>query len=1070
MANSCASCGHENAAEARFCNQCGQALESAPTGSEAERRYITVFFSDLSGYTAMSEQLDPEVVQRIMTRIFETARDIVDKYGGRIEKLLGDAVMAVFGDPVVHEDDAERAVRAVLELHAAVEELSPAVEPKIGRPIAMHTGINTGLVITSGAEFDNAVGDAINVAARLEDLSEPGEILLGPETAHAVAGVFSVEDHGSRALKGKSGPVPVTRVLGLASTRVEPSRKHGGFVGRHEEMGGLLAAVERMRDGESSVVSLRAEAGTGKTRLLAEFRGRLPDEVQWLEGRAYAYGENIPYAAVIDLLRRSIGIDEDDVPKVIETKLRAAVADLVGEVDVVYAPLARLFGLPLPEGVVLDRETYRRRLLDAVLAMTEALACRAPTVLAFQDLHWADPSTVHLIRDLIDRLETPVVVVANYRPEFSFGANGERVLDLAELSPRQTQALLTSLLDDRPPPDGLAEFIVSRTDGNPFFVEEIINSLLETDVLRVDGDGWNLVGGLDGVNLPTSIRGVIAARIDRLDERRRRVLREASVVGREFLYDVVAQVTTLTDELDPSLEDLQAADLIREKTPDPELEYFFKHALTQDVAYDGLLKVEREELHGRAAAAIEAQFAGRLEEVTETLAYHWSHSGNTDKAVEYLTAAGRKAMERFALQESEAHYERAYDMLAGLPEGDDRSCGIVALLLEWAFLAYYQARLHDLRRYLIEHQGAVDRVGDAEQQGMWMAWLGHASFAADGDYRHAMTLLDQALELGRRVDNTRVIAYAQAWRVFALWWLGRVDEAILAGREAQRLSAGLPSEPYVWFKSTCGVGLALVSQGDFVAARAIADELIASGERTGSARSKAMAVMVLAQLAYLTGDEPASAAAIRLSSESAGDPIYEHGPAASRLFALVLDGAAGEARRYHDDQYQRFVIGRHVRLLARFLELGDGVLLALEGRPGEGFAKVEAVAEAAAASGELLHEHYAYAVLALMYAEVAMTDAGVGDLVRNPRFAFGRGKRARKEAVSRLDDVLAHLDEWGIGGLRFNLEHAYARLLAHQGDGEGAGEHLKRAIAAVESAGDTAGFRAARRMLSDLGG
>ena len=279
MVNNCSNCGAENADKARFCNQCGNALD-IPTAAAAERRQITVLFSDLSGFTAISERLDPEDVQAITNRIFAAATEIVEKYWGRIDKFQGDAVMAVFGDPVAHEDDAERAVRAVIDLHDAVDQISPEVEPKIGRPITMHSGINSGLVVTGGVEFDNAVGDAINVAARLESLSQPGEILLGPETASLVAGIFDTDDHGSHELKGKSGPVPVTRVLGLAATRLEPSRRQAEFVGRHEELGIMLSAVERMRDGESSVVTVQAEAGAGKTRLFAEFQKRLPEEVQ----------------------------------------------------------------------------------------------------------------------------------------------------------------------------------------------------------------------------------------------------------------------------------------------------------------------------------------------------------------------------------------------------------------------------------------------------------------------------------------------------------------------------------------------------------------------------------------------------------------------------------------------------------------------------------------------------------------------------------------------------------------------------------------------------------------------
>ncbi len=295
--------------------------------SSGERRQITVVFSDLSGFTAMSENMDPEDVREIMAEIFSRATEIIERYSGRVDKLMGDAVMSVFGDPTSHEDDAGRAVRATMEIHRMVNELSPAYETRIGQPLRMHSGINTGLVVTSAGAFDSAdtgpLGDTINLAARLEDLSETGEILVGPETARLVGNVFDLEDYGAQDLKGKSGLVQVMKVVGFKADRKEPSRKQARFIGRHEELGILMAAVERVRDGEGSVLGIRAEAGTGKTRLLEEFRVRLSDVVQWLEGRAYPYGVNIPYAPLVDLISNAIGVREDDTQDSIAAKLQS---------------------------------------------------------------------------------------------------------------------------------------------------------------------------------------------------------------------------------------------------------------------------------------------------------------------------------------------------------------------------------------------------------------------------------------------------------------------------------------------------------------------------------------------------------------------------------------------------------------------------------------------------------------------------------------------------------------------------------------------------------------------------
>lgn len=1061
----CGNCGVENVAGAKFCSQCGHSLAGLQS-VESERRQITVFFSDLSGFTALSEQLDPEEVQKIVTGVFENATRLVEKYGGRIDKFQGDSVMGVLGDPVVHEDDAERAVRAVLELHAVVDELSPDIEPLIGRPIMMHTGINSGLVVTSGAEFDNAVGDAINVAARLESLSEPGEILIGPETAQLVEGIFDLEDHGTHVLKGKGEPVPVTRVRGYARTRVEPSRREARFVGRQEELGVLLGAVERLRDGESSAIAVKAEAGAGKTRLLAEFRRQLPDEVQWLEGRAYAYGENIPYAIVIDLLSRALDIHEDDEPAQVEAKLHAACENLTADPDKAYPPLGRLFGIPLPEGVVLDRESYRRRLLETVTEMAESLAARGPTVLAFQDLHWADASTTELIKKLYAGLGNPVVMVANYRPEFTLGLPDARDLELGQLSARQTGELISSLLEESTPPQGLVEFIQDRTDGNPFFVEEIVNSLLETGVLESHNGTWAMNAVPDDVGLPTSIRGVIGARIDRLDDRRRRVLREASVVGRNFLYEIVRRVATDDTDLKPSLDVLEDADLIRKKVPDPDLEYLFKHALIQDVAYEGLLKSKRQELHARTAAAIETQFSGKLEEVTETLAFHWSRSGDLERAVAALIAAGEKAMERFALTESQAHYRAAHEMLEEAPPSTARDRGIVDLLLSWAFLSYYQARLYDLGVLLRKHQDSVDRVGTVEEKGMWLAWLGWTYSMADGNQSLAISTLDEAISVGRSENLPWVIAYAQTWRTIPLLSKGAAKECISAAEEALTLCGDPYGDPYVWSKATFGVGIAKAFKGEFEQAMALAEELVAFGEASGNVRAQVLGYVIEIYLAAFALDRAWSDEAFTGMMGAGPDPLFEHVAAPFRAVILAMSDDLGPAREYVDDQRHRFIEGLNLKFFDEALGVIDGLYKIAQGELVEGFAELEVMA-----AGEEVprwSRHLSEMVLANAYAEVAMADAGFMDAIRNLRFVIRYGVRAKREAARRLEHVLGELDNWGLGGLRLNVELTYARLLEHQGNKKEAISHLEAAIESIEPLGDTAGQATARAMLVRL--
>jgi class 3 adenylate cyclase len=1071
VVHSCGKCGFENPEGARFCNQCGSPLTGEPV-RHAERRQITVLFSDLSGFTAMSEHLDPEDVQGVMGEIFTAATRIIERFGGRVDKLLGDAVMAVFGDPVAHEDDAERAVRSALEIHAAVDELSPSIEPRIGRPLAMHTGVNTGVVVTSSGAFDTAdtgpLGDTINLAARLEDLSEQGEILLGPETAGLVGSVFELEDYGSHALKGKSGPIAVSKVAGLKQSRAGRARKQAAFVGRHEELGVLLAAVEKVQDREGSVIGLRAEAGAGKTRLLAEFRERVRDRVQWLEGRAYAYGENIPFAPLVDLISNAVGINEDDTHDSIAAKLHEGMADLVGDLDRVLDPFHRLFGIPLREGAALDKDSFQDRLLESLVAVVGGLCERAPTVLVLQDLHWADPSTISIFSGLVESVAAPVVVVANYRPAFEGSLPGLREIELQSLSPRQSAVLVASLLDGGEPPGELVDFVVERTDGNPFYLEEIINSLVETNTLRrVDGE-WRIEGSLESADVPSSVRGVIAARIDRLAGDRRRVLREASVVGRDFLYEVIRRVASSDDDLDPSLSDLESADLIREREQQADLEYFFKHALTQDVAYEGLLKPERVELHGRAAAAIEEQFAGRLEEVTETLAFHYKQAGNLDKAVHYLRAAGRKAMDRYALIEAQAHYEAAYELLTNAEPSPDIDRATLETILDWAILFYYRARLLELDDLLEMHRGAIDRLDDDTLRMWWLIWRGHAA-GFKLDQANNMEFLDAAVEIAQRTGDEPGLVYARTWQIWGHFITGRPEAAIEVAEEIDDwVVANRYDDPYPYLKSRGTLAYVLASTGDGDRVRQIGKELIEFGGEVGNNRCIAFGHQGLAFLDTLWLSLSAAIAAGREAHDIAKDPIYSDTANLSVAAAATL--AADTDVAIETVAELRRAMQSGVELPAPlFVSISEGVVRMSEGELTAGIEQLFAARDEAQQASRMWEHLFAEFFIGAIFARMVTGEAtrDLKRLARNPGF-LRYVRRAKKEAAPRLRAALDEAHELGFAGVAPMIECELAKLLIHNGDKSEARQLLNSALAAVGGDETSEGTERVRELIASL--
>ena len=662
----------------------------------------------------------------IVNKIWDRAGEIVGRYDGRINKLLGDAVMAVFGDPTAHEDDPLRAVRAALELHEAVEALNRDVEPRIGSPIGMHTGVNTGVVLTSECVLDGKqtgpLGDTINVAARLSSLGTTGQVLVGPETRRAIEETFDLEDLGLHDLKGKGEPVAVARVVSIAARHVTPARRSGRFVGRDTELSLLRDEFERARKGTPAFVAISAEAGSGKTRLVEEFRTRIAADATWLEGRAYPFAQNIPYYAITDLISNRLGIDEADSA---ETVRRSSNSASARSSRTRPRSCRRCSSSTTSKGRRARRSTARpiaSRLLESVRVLVQTLASRGPLVVCLQDLHWADPSTVELLRQLASGM-SGIGADARQLPAGVRVPRGRHPRDQAEeLSDRDTRELVESLLDASSVPDELVTFLDERTSGNPFFVEEIVNGLIENHVLARNGDGWTLTGQFDATAVPTTIRGVIAARIDRLDAERRRILQEASVIGREFLFTILSQVSGGDATLEDGLSALESADLIRRRDVDADLEYLFKHALTQEVAYSGLLRSKRHELHGRVAQAMEKLLGDRSREYAESIAYHFQNSDTPARAVPYLLIAGKKAIERYALAEAEAQYRAAYDILLAQPETSSRDHDLLELIVEWELLHYYTADIDRVEQLMKEHASLLDNVADPELRGMWLVW------------------------------------------------------------------------------------------------------------------------------------------------------------------------------------------------------------------------------------------------------------------------------------------------------------------------------------------------------------
>ena len=1016
----CQGCGVENIPSARFCNQCSSPLATSHRSppADAERKQVSVLFSDMSGFTALTERLDPEETRIIMGQIFGEATEIVGRYGGRIEKFVGDAVMAIFGVPLAREDDPERAVRAALELHEAVAGLRPGVQLIGGESLAMHSGVSTGLVVTGDLHFQGAVagplGETINTAARLMSSAPAGEIWIGAETRRLIGRAFEIDNVGVREFKGKALPVEVSRVVRTLSRHDGPSYHRGAHVGRHDELDALLGAAEKMRDGEAQRFGICGDPGSGKTRLVAELRARLGGGVQWLEGRAGAFSQQTPYAAVIDLFSRLWAVDEADGPAQVRAKLIAGVRHLLGEDTETSSLLLHLYNLPQDAGVVIEREVFQDRLLAAMRLLLKAVRRRGPVVLCLQDLHWADPSTIKLLEGLCDNLDEPVLLLGNYRTGHKPPADMQELV-LTELSPEQTRDLLDSLLKTSAP-DALARFIVERCDGNPFYIEEVVNSLIEDNVLAQTSEGWALSRPLIESSVPSTIRGVIAARIDRLDETRRRVLRHAAVVGREFLYSIVAQVTD-AGELSRCLGDLQTVDLIRARRLTPELEYIFKHALTQDVAYDGLLKTERQLLHARTARAMELVLADRLPEFVETLAYHYQRAGVPDKAVHYLVEAGRKCVARYALVEAEAHFRRAYDLVSVGESTQGRRRALAELLASWSQVHYYNGTIGEWRRLLEHHSADVEGCGEPALQASYQGWLGNAR-AFNGDFVGSLEALDRALALGRSAQAEDAVAHAMAWRAFTVCELGRITDGIQAAESVNQSAQEILASPYPFLKSQGALALALAWKGDLRRARGVAERLIEFGRSSGNARALSLGHFSLGIHWLLALDFQRAAQVTSAGIDAAKDPLFRSANALILSLALAADMSIDETLSVCE-VWQPYLQRNENHWFGLLMSQVRACMRLAQGELSNGFRVLLAGPEACRARQMMSVTSLVEAFLALTYVSISRMDIkpSISAVVRNPWFIVTQAPFATRRAVAVITRLRGELEQKDLGGM-----------------------------------------------------
>lgn len=999
LVRACPACGHEASASAKFCSECGAPLSGPPPGAapaasapiqytppylaeriratqaamqargaaDGERKTVTALFADMAGSTALIHDLDPEDARRLIDPALTLMMEAVHHYEGYVAKSMGDGILALFGAPIAHEDHPQRALYAALRMQDDMRRYADRVRLAQGIALQIRVGINSGEVVVRAISTEDLhtdydpVGHSIHIASRMEGIAAPGSIVVSEHTHKLTEGYFAFKALGATPIKGLPAPVDVFEVLGLGPLRtrlqVAASRGLARFVGRTRELAQLREARAQAQARHGQIVGVVGEPGVGKSRLYHEFKQSAPRDCLVLETFSVSHGKAYPYLPLIELLKNYCQISAQDDERRRREKLTGKVLTLDRTLEDILPYLFHLLGVTEPGSTLLQMnpQLRRQRTFEAIkrLLVRESLA--QPLELIVEDLQWLDSETEAFLGFLGESVANArILLLVNYRPEYRHDWSHKSYytqLRLAPLGEAEARELLRDLLGDAA---GLAPFeqlILAQTEGNPFFIEEVMQTLIEEQVLRGERGHYRLEQIPTTLHIPATVQGVIAARIDRLEAAEKALLQTLSVIGKAFPWSLLVRVALQPeDALKSLLARLQAGEFIYEQPSFPEVEYSFKHGLTQEVAYGALLSERRCALHERTAQAIEALFSARLDEHCNELAHHFSRSGNVPKAVQYLHCAGRQAVQRSADAEAVAHLTAALALLATLPDTPERAQQELALQIT---------------------------LGPA-----WMATKGHASPEVEATYTRALMLCRQ---LG---ETSQLFPALLGLRTFYLV-RGELPTARELGEQLLALARNA-QDPALLVQAHRALGVSLLSLGELDAARAQLEQTLAlydSRQHDSPAffyrqepgvLGLAFVALDLWLLGYpdqaLARSQAALALAQTLSRPSAS--------AEALIFAADLHLHRREAQPTRE-LAQAVIALATEHGLPFWLSYGTillGSAQAAQGRAAEGIEKIQQGLSAYRATGAELWQTHFLALLADAYGRAGQAEAGLNTL------------------------------------------------------------------------------------------
>jgi len=912
---------------------------------EGERKQITVMFCDMAGFTALTERLGPEEAYAVMDKVYEILIHKVHEFEGTVNEMTGDGIVALFGAPIALEDPSQRAIRSAMSIHREMVRFSERMktEKAGGSPLKMRIGIHSGPVVVGTLGNDlrvgfKAVGDTVNLAARMEQLADPGTTYVSEATFKLAEGMFRFEALGKREIKGKEEPVRVYQVIAPSRrrTRFDVSAGQGltPLVARKRELEILLDGLERARAGRGQAISIVAEAGVGKSRLMYEFQKAVAnEEVTFLEGKCLSYGRGIAYHPIIDMLKSNFDIQDSDGEAKLKERVKEGLEILGADLPSTLPYLLELLSVQESgiEEESMSPETRKDRIIQTLQHIVLKGSEIRPLIMVFEDLHWMDQSSELVCKQILRKVPgARVLMILTYRPDYVppwAGKSFHSQVTLNRLSDRESLSMMSHLLRMREMEEGLQEFILEKTEGIPLFVEEFVKSLRDLGIIELKKSKYHLSRRILGSVIPSTIHDVIMARVDALAEGAKEVLQIGSVIDREFPYEMIKRVTGLSEgELLAYLSQLKDAELLYERGVSPDNTYVFKHAMTQEVAYNSLLLKRRKEIHEKIGSVLEEMYADRLHEFYDVLAYHYLRSENKPKTVHYLYWANRKAARSGAVVDAKAHFDLAMGLLDQLPGTEGNRRLRISLLVNQLELL---VRLPEYYELLTRYKQDAVELCDADLLGAFHHGLGHCEWWL-GFFEQAKQSITKSIELCEAAGNTKDALASHLlleWNCLYLGDLERVIELkdIVLHKMGQRFHL------LMYVRALSGACFAWALLGRWDKAEEVGAEALRVAEAHSNDSQISFAAWNMTAAFTLKGDRVRSCEYGELAvrkAPSAADRVWARG---TRAWAWSRAGMAKEALQTAVEVVSALRAGGHVpaglyamlALVETYLLVGD---------------------------------------------------------------------------------------------------------------------------------------------------